>query len=150
MKKKMSEAERLKLITETVLYCKRVREMGMPASCWAKALREPIFFLWELKDGSKEKTARYRSKKAADLSYGQGKLVRDHAVPFKYLRDALLSLDDVTATTVRATLERFPPTAVLITKEEMPGLHAQDMVTECRKTGIPMMFLRGIKRPALR
>lgn len=54
----------LELIAEAVLYCQRVKSLGMPSSCYSKALREPIFFLWEKRAGSKVKIAKYRSKQA--------------------------------------------------------------------------------------
>ena len=40
----MDEARRLDLIVEAVRYCQRVRDMGMPASSYSKALREPVHF----------------------------------------------------------------------------------------------------------
>jgi hypothetical protein len=78
----MDDMQALELIAEAVRYCQRVRSMGMPQNCYSKALREPIFFLWELRSGTKTETAKFRSKKAKDISYGKGEIVRDHAIPF--------------------------------------------------------------------
>ncbi len=77
----MDDTKRLELIVEAVRYCQRVREMGMPSSCYAKALREPVHFLWERRQGSKIRAATFRSKDAIGLSFGSGLLVYDHAVP---------------------------------------------------------------------
>jgi hypothetical protein len=113
----MDDSQRLVLIAEAVRYCQRVKAMGMPPSCYSKALREPVFFLWERRQGSKASAARFRSVTARGLTFGRGLLVYDHAIPFKYIRDELLALDPVTPATVRDTLTRFN-TAVLITKAE--------------------------------
>ena len=95
----------------------------MPPSCYSKALREPIFFLWEVKDGPKEKAAKYRSKAAVGLKHGKGEVVYDHAVPFNYLQKELLALDPVTPQSVAGALGRFG-TAVLVTKAENALLSA--------------------------
>ena len=113
----MDEAKRLELIAEAVRYCQRVRSLGMPLSCYTKALREPIFFLWETRNGSKIKIAKYRSRAAVGLKYGKGELVYDHAVPFRYLQAELLALEAITPSALADCLERFG-TAVLITKGE--------------------------------
>jgi hypothetical protein len=89
----------------------------MPASCYSKALREPVFFLWECRNGSKTQAAQYRSKAAVGLKHGSRQLVYDHAVPFVLLQAELLSLRPVTESAVRETLLKFG-TTVLITKEE--------------------------------
>ena len=54
----MEEIQRLHLILEAVNYCKKVRDMGMPSAAYSKALREPIHYLWEIKDGPKVKVAK--------------------------------------------------------------------------------------------
>jgi len=115
---------RLQLIVEAVRYCQRVAEMGMPASCYSKALREPIYFLWQKRAGeSKASIARFRSKNAAGLSFGKWQLVFDHAVPFKYLQAELLKLSDVNTHSVENVLDKFD-TVALITKEEDDLLNA--------------------------
>ncbi len=120
----MDDTRRLQLVAEAVRYCQRVAEMGMPASCYSKALREPIYFLWQKRAGkSKASIARFRSKNAVGLSFGNWQLVFDHAVPFKYLQAELLKLVDVTTHSVENVLNKFG-TVVLITKEENDLLNA--------------------------
>lgn len=109
--------EALSLICEAVRYCQRVRGLGMPPSCYTKALREPVHFLWERRFGPKQRCAKYRSENALGLRAGKGELVYDHAIPFNYCQEALLALNDVTPATVRAVLERYAIIA-LITKSE--------------------------------
>ncbi|WP_336368141.1 hypothetical protein [Marinobacter sp. C2H3] len=91
--------------------------MGMPASAFSKALREPIHFLWERRAGSKAAAAHYRSRSAVGLSFGKGKLVYDHAVPFIYLQRHLLALETVDEPSIRALLQQLNLIA-LITKDE--------------------------------
>lgn len=95
----------------------------MPASCYAKALREPIHFLWERRAGAKIRCAKFRSKAATGLRSGKGELVYDHAVPFRYLQDELLSLAPVKEQAVARVLDKFV-TIVLITKAENARLDA--------------------------
>ena len=98
--------------------------MGMPASCYSKALREPIYLLWQKRTGrSKASIARFRSKNAAGLTFGNWQLVFDHAVPFKYLQTELLKLSDVNTRSVENVLDKFA-TVALITKEEDDLLNA--------------------------
>lgn len=113
----MSEFKRLELIAEAVRYCQRVSAMGMPASAFSKALREPIHFLWERRAGSKTAAAQYRSRSSVGLSFGNGKLVYDHAVPFIYLQRRLLALETVDEPSIRALLQQLNLVA-LITKDE--------------------------------
>jgi len=113
----MEDILRLNLILEAVNYCKKVRDLGMPSSAYSKALREPIHFLWEIKDGPKEKSAKYRSLNSVGLRYGNYELVNDHAIPFKYLKDILLNDPDLEVATLRLHLEKHS-IACLITKEE--------------------------------
>jgi len=113
----MNDTKRLELIAEAVRYCQRVAAMGMPSSCYTKALREPIHFLWERRVGSKFRVARYRSKNAVGLKAGSRQIVFDHAVPFNYCQKELLKLEDITPDSVRAVLEKFN-TIVLITQAE--------------------------------
>lgn len=92
--------------------------MGMPASCYTKALREPVFFLWERRHtNSKIQVAKYRSREAIDLEFGRGNLIYDHAVPFVYLQKELLELHEPTRESVRKVLDQYG-TACLITKDE--------------------------------
>lgn len=118
----LDRATRLGLIAEAVRYCQRVAALGMPASCYSKALREPVFFLWECRNGPKAKAAAYRSKGAAGLRHGKGELVYDHAVPFVLLQKHLLSLSPVTVDGVESVLAKYG-TTVLITKEENDHLN---------------------------
>ena len=114
----MDETKRLELIVEAVLYCQRVRDLGMPSSCYSKALREPVYFLWECRDGlSKERRPQFRSAGAVGMHFGTGDLVYDHAVPFKLLQDELMGLSDPTVGAVRDVLNRYG-VIVLVTKEE--------------------------------
>lgn len=119
----MSDTKRLELIAEAVQYCQRVKEMGMPASAYTKALREPIHFLWERRRGSKLQSAKFRSKAAAGLTFQNGQLVYDHAVPFRYIQDELLSLHQPSNDKIEEVLNRFE-TIVLITKDEDTQLNA--------------------------
>jgi hypothetical protein len=114
----MNRETRLELIAEAVRYCQKVRKMGMPPAGYSKALREPIHFLWERREHcSKVKCARYRSKAALSLTLGQGKLIYDHAVPFRCLERELMNMEIVTPDAVEAVLERHC-IAVLLTRDE--------------------------------
>ena len=110
-------AQRLVLLVEAVNYCQRVRRLGMPASCYTKALREPIHFLWERRLGSKRRAAQYRSVAAGEKLPSSVGLVYDHAVPLVYLQEQLLELSRPTADSVKAVLESSSG-AVWITQEE--------------------------------
>ena len=125
--KDMNEAKRLELIVEAVRYCQRARTLGMPPSCYTKALREPIYFLWTRRAGGrKDRLARYRSRGSVGLKYGDGELVFDHAVPFNYLQSELLQLEEVTPERVRAVLLKND-ICVLITKSENDRLNANGL-----------------------
>ncbi len=121
----MNEKKRLQLIGEAVKYCQRVRNMGMPPGCYAKALREPVHFLWERRigaspeqiSGPKVCAAKFRSNAAKGLSFGKGALIYDHAIPLKYLQDKLLNLSDVRTDSLKKLLNKFCVPA-LITKGE--------------------------------
>jgi hypothetical protein len=120
----MDDSKRLELIAEAVWYCQRAAAMGMPPSCYTKALREPIYFLWTCRSGrNKAARAQFRSKAAIGLIYGKGKLIFDHAVPFKYLQAELLKLSEISTDSVRLVLDSFPSAGVLITKEENQRLN---------------------------
>jgi len=97
--------------------------MGMPSSCYSKALREPVHFLWERRRGGKINSARFRSKNSTGIAFGRGLLVYDHAIPFRYLQTELLNLIEVTINSVRKVLDKFE-TIVVITKEENDLLNA--------------------------
>lgn len=110
--------QRLDLIVEAVKYCQKVKIMGMPSSCYTKSLREPIFFLWELRyTKNKIKAAQFRSTASIGVEVGGGKLIYDHAIPFVYLQRELLNTQVVTRESVENVLVRYG-TACLITKEE--------------------------------
>lgn len=148
----MDDTKRLELIVEAVLYCQRVRDHGMPSNCYSKALREPVYFLWECRDGlSKEQRPQFRSTTAVGMRFGTGELVYDHAIPFKLLQDELLGLADVTVQRVRGVLDRYGA-IVLITKEEdrrlrkaglgsrMPmGCGPRDVLARYRAVGIEVV-----------
>ena len=113
----MDDKKRLGLIIEAINYCKRVRSMDMPASCYTKALREPIFFLWECRtDKRKHHAAKFRSKNAVGLSLSDGNLVYDHAIPFNLTQKELLALPEVTQESVQKVLLKH--VAAVITQEE--------------------------------
>ena len=118
----LSELKRLELICLSVEYCQVARSNGMPVSCYSKALREPIHFLWERRHGTKVQSAKYRSRSALMLKYGNSEIVYDHAVPFKYLQAELLALRTVSAFTVRDLLVKYD-TIVLISKDENERLN---------------------------
>jgi len=123
----MTESQRLQLIAEAIRYCQRVREMGMPSTCYSKALREPVYFLWACRgEKRKEKVARYRSRGSVGLKFGTDKLRLDHAIPFKYQLEELLQLSELTPEAVREVLLRYD-TLVLITKEENGQLNASGL-----------------------
>lgn len=117
----LTERERLELICEAVQYCQKVRKKRMPVNCYTKALREPIYFLWELRGGrTKDQCAAKRSKatmEPVELKRGDGNLIYDHAVPYTLLEAELLALETVTAEAIRPILERCGHFA-LVTKEE--------------------------------
>lgn len=120
----MDDTKRLLLIAEAVRYCQRAAAMGMPSSCYTKALREPIYFLWTCRAGrNKAARAQFRSKAAIGLTYGKGELIFDHAVPFKYLQAELLKLSEISTDSVRLVLDNFPSAGVLITKGENQRLN---------------------------
>ena len=113
----MDEQTRLELLCEAVHYCQKVSALGMPTQCYAKALREPVFFLWEKHGRSKVAAAAYRSTTSLGLAFGSRKIVYDHSIPFRYLREKLLALQPAEPETVRAILSRFAVSS-LLTKEE--------------------------------
>lgn len=151
----MSDSKRLELIAEAVRYCQRVSAMGMPSSAFSKALREPIHFLWERRAGSKTAAAQYRSRSAVGLSFGDGTLVYDHAVPFIYLQRRLLALETVDEPSIRALLQQLNLIA-LITKGEDKKLKSaglnrsmpkdwdgKDPLARYREMGIELIPNRG-------
>jgi len=118
MNRHLCEAERLTLITEAVCYCQRVKAMGMPATAYTKALREPIYFLWECRDAlTKEQRPKYRSRQSLGIRFGGGSLVYDHAVPFRYLQEEPLALCAPCTDSVGNILNRHG-VVVLITEQE--------------------------------
>jgi hypothetical protein len=126
----MDEAKRLALIAEAVRYCQRVKGMSMPPNCYTKALREPIFYLWDRRfGGDKDRFAQFRSRNSVGLSRGIGELLFDHAVPFSYLQRELLELSEVTPASVEAVLRRHG-TFVLITKDEDALLTSQRLKSQ--------------------
>jgi hypothetical protein len=131
----LSEAKSLKLIVEAVRYCKRGKRMGVPPSCYTKALREPVYFLWtrRVKGVSKDKVPEFRSKASLGLKRGNGQLIFDHAVPFRVLQDELLELKTVTREAVRQVLRKHE-IYVLITKEEDKVLNVSGLQSQMPRT----------------
>ena len=117
MKKFIPLNERLELITEAVLYAKKVRSLGMPSSCYSKAVREPIFFLWECYRKKKYQAARFVSNTGLNSMGEKWGVVYDHCVPYRVLQDKLLSLDSPEPLSIREVLEQYA-VACLITKYE--------------------------------
>ena len=116
--KEMHLNQRLNLILEAVTYCQKVKALEMPARCYTKALREPVFFLWELRHTNKKiQAAKYRSSASLGVQVGGGGLIYDHAIPFVYLQRELLGLMVPTRESIHAILKRYG-TACLITKDE--------------------------------
>lgn len=113
----MSENERLLLIVEAVKYCQKVRSLGMPKASYTKALREPVFFLWECYGKKKVQAARYRSEFSLKASSDPNAHVYDHAIPFKIVQASLLSIPTPEPDSVRFVLLN-QLVSCLITKEE--------------------------------
>ena len=129
MTKHLSREDRLEMICTTIRYCKQVKNLGMPASCYGKALREPIHFLWELRTGNtKDDTVMRKSIEAATfetiMGRGSGNLIYDHAIPFRLQQERLLNLSDqeITHEFVEGILLQYEG-AVLITKNEESKLN---------------------------
>lgn len=117
-KVELTKEQRLQLIIEAINYCNKVKEMGMSTSCYSKALREPIFFLWENSGkGSKYKKAKFRSLASLGVEEGKNLLRYDHSIPFSIVQEQLLSLNDVSLKTVEQILDS-KLIACTITKEE--------------------------------
>ena len=84
----MNDTKRLELIVEAVRYCQHMSAMGVPASCYARLLRESVYYVWERRDGlSKERRPQFRSTRAVGLHIGKGALIYDHAIPLKLLQE---------------------------------------------------------------
>ncbi|WP_146010719.1 hypothetical protein [Halomonas heilongjiangensis] len=114
----LSEGDRLELIAQAARYCKRVRDMGMPRSCYAKAIREPIFFLWEKKARmNKYALSRFRSNAAKNIPNNGGGLIYDHAIPFRYTLERILNLESIDAESVRVCLAQYLVTCTLTRME---------------------------------
>ena len=113
-----SEEQSLLLIKEALEYCIKVQKMNMPSSCYSKALREPIYFLWEARASSKKnEICKYLSTKSIGIKIGNNKLVYDHVIPFKYVQKMLLALKTPSVEDIRIILEKYV-VSCLITKEE--------------------------------
>ncbi len=145
----MDDAKRLELIAEAVKYCQRVKRMGMPPSCYTKALREPVHFLWERRKGSKVCSAKFRSKAAKRLSFGKGQLIYDHAIPFRYLQEELLNLPDVGTHSIRNLLIKFC-VPVLITKKENQLLNARGYRNRMPENGYRFNLLARYRAVGIR
>ncbi len=115
--KAMSENERLLLIVEAVKYCQKVRSLGMPKTSYTKALREPVFFLWECYGKKKVQAARYRSEYSLKTASEPNAHVYDHAIPFRIVQESLLSIATPEPGAVRDVLQN-QVVSCLITKDE--------------------------------
>ncbi len=103
----LSENERLNMILEAVKYCQKVRSLGMPATSYAKALREPVYFLWESYGKKKHQAAKYCSESSLVTPIKAFSHVYDHAIPFNMVLELLLNLDQPDIARVRAILEKY-------------------------------------------
>jgi hypothetical protein len=111
----------------TVRYCRKCDELNLPVRYFSTALRYAQDHWRHQRRGnsSKDKTAQYRSENTKGKRWRDG-LVFDHAIPFRYMLDAMLALPDVTPNSVRAVLEKFD-VMVLITKKEDARLNASGL-----------------------
>src|SRR5579862_6257574 len=132
-KGKLDKRTRLCLICEAVRYCQQVQELGMPSSSFSKALREPIYFLWECYDGPKYKRCKYRSIETVGKSSGRGEIVYDHSIEFRQLQKTLLGMEEVTAEKVERELGRYLKPVILT--RSSTGLRPQ------RPESIPLSIL---------
>jgi hypothetical protein len=113
----MELENRLTVIQKAVNYAKEVQRMGAGSSVWSKTIREAVHFMWERRLGNKEDSAQYRSVKAKGLTFGKAQLIYDHSLPFKYLQEELMSVDNLTTKKLQSILEQHS-VVCLITKEE--------------------------------
>lgn len=114
---KLDKFKRLELITEAVLYCQHVSALGMPRSCFSKALREPIFFLWESYGKTKIQSAKYRSLNSIGYKYGCGDLVYDHSIPFRILQEKLLEVTNPEPSTIQNLLDKYLVSCIITNDE---------------------------------
>ena len=114
----MEDLQRLQLVVESVRYCRRVASMGMPIAGYAKTPREAIYYAWTSRLGPKEKSAKYRSLASLGRKRGKGKIRYDHAIPYCYELEALMSLNVITPETVRPVLEKYDVAAIITAEED--------------------------------
>ncbi|HEY9056118.1 MAG TPA: hypothetical protein VIN77_03115 [Aurantimonas sp.] len=117
IKSNLSIEQRLELVCEAIRYCQKVRNMGMVKAAWSKALREPIFFMWERRNGGKKTAAQFQSLNASGRDWGSREIVYDHAVPFTALSDDLMAIANPKPEVVREILDKKLVCCV-ITKDE--------------------------------
>ena len=122
----LTEPQRVELICEAIRYCQRVRAMGMVSAAWSKALREPIYFMWAMRNGNKASAARYRSVAAAGLMWGAREVVYDHAIPIVLVQNALMGLSKPQPEGIRAILDRML-VACIITERENRLISAKSL-----------------------
>ncbi len=100
---KLPESVRLAAITAAVKHAKAMRSLGCPVSTYSPAIKEPVHYLWERPNGTGGKggvaTAHSLASETSDEE-----IVYEHSIPFKFLRDELMELDDPTLESVRAVL----------------------------------------------
>lgn len=90
----------------------------MPPNSYSKALREPIFFLWESYGKKKYQAARYCSVGYLEVAAGPNAHVYDHAIPFKIIQELLLSIAAPDADNVRNILEKKLVSCMLTRSED--------------------------------
>ena len=115
-KLELDKNTRLLLIRKAIFYCKDVEASGMPPSAWKKALREPIFFLWEQYRKKKHESARYRSIAIGTPVIVMKGIVYDHAIPINIIIEMLMQ-SDKKLETIENILNNYV-ISVLITDDE--------------------------------
>lgn len=149
-KHRMSELERLAVICEALTFSRSARLAGSPVAAHSSAAREAIFTLWESYGRSKHASSRYRSQASLTMDVRKGGLVYDHAIPFALVHDELLSLAELSPTSVKAILERRLAAATITREEDqrltalglrsrMPvGWDGEDMLARYKAAGIDL------------
>jgi len=116
---------RLEAITAAIIHCKHMRSLGAPVGTWSPALKAPVFYLWEVPEGSGGKGGVAQAHSLASETT-DGPIVYEHSYPFKFLRNELLDLDNPSVESVRAVLEKpLHGHVAMITKAEDSELNAK-------------------------
>ena len=114
----MEKTQRLELVLETAIFCRKVRNKGMPSAVWSKTMREAIFSVWE-KRGNKSKisAAKYRSANSQDLVFGKNELRYDHAIPMRLVQQEIMESNPLNIKILKEILDR-KVISCLLTKSE--------------------------------